>query len=311
MTRAAVAIAFLVGALALPQMAHADELVIGRYSQQNGLDHAEAGASIDVVYEQPEQPGAQEPDVGGDETEGKAPIGGASDDLPPIPTLASDDPRLDDPEPYGPGTFWYTDADGLVCTYEPDTVGVCYVLTSPESGAASIDPAGIAASVADRLDLTPGRIVASPQASVAGITGMESWFWLEPAPQASELTVSLGGQTVLVRAEPLVEWSFGDGTTLIGGPGVAYQDGEALERSIRHVYETRCLPGDQGRNPHVLTSCEEDGYRVASTVIWRITYQASGPIDETGSLPARSTETAIAYPVSEVRAFLVSGATKG
>jgi hypothetical protein len=75
------------------------------------------------------------------------------------------------------------------------------------------------------------------------------------------------------------------------------------------MYETRCLPGDQGRNPYVLGSCGESGYPVAAVIAWRITFTASGPIDASGSLPTRSTATSAAYPVSEARGFLVPGAS--
>jgi hypothetical protein len=41
--------------------------------------------------------------------------------------------------------------------------------------------------------------------------------------------------------------------------------------------------------------------------VWRISYSAAGPVAGSGVLPARTTETSASYPVSESRAFLVSG----
>jgi len=73
------------------------------------------------------------------------------------------------------------------------------------------------------------------------------------------------------------------------------------------VYGTRCLPGDQGRNPYVLASCGANGYSVQAVVSWRVSYQASGPVASGGGLPTRTTETSALYPVSEARAFLVTG----
>ena len=37
---------------------------------------------------------------------------------------------------------------------------------------------------------------------MTGLTGTDSWFWLDPAPRTEELTVTLAGETVTVRAEP-------------------------------------------------------------------------------------------------------------
>jgi hypothetical protein len=41
-------------------------------------------------------------------------------------------------------------------------------------------------------------------------------------------------------------------------------------------------------------------------VQWSISFTASGPVGGSGALPSRSTETSIAYPVSEARAFLTT-----
>jgi hypothetical protein len=77
-----------------------------------------------------------------------------------------------------------------------------------------------------------------------------------------------------------------------------------------HRYETRCLPGDQGRNPYVLASCGSRGYRLEAVILWRISFTASGPIEASGTLPSRTTATSRPYPVSEARGFLVAGATR-
>ena len=73
------------------------------------------------------------------------------------------------------------------------------------------------------------------------------------------------------------------------------------------MYETRCLPGDRGRNPYVLVSCGQDGYRVDAVVTWRISYDANGPVPASGTLQARTTTSSITYPVTEARGFLVGG----
>src|SRR5207248_793039 len=105
-------------------------------------------------------------------------------------------------------------------------------------------------------------------------------------------------ETVAVRADPsTIEWRFGDGADLAGGPGRPYQAGPPTEGAVVHVYETRCLPGDEGRNPYVLAGCGSTGYPVPATIVWRITFSARGPIDATGALPTRTSAASIAYPV--------------
>jgi hypothetical protein len=165
----------------------------------------------------------------------------------------------------------------------------------------------LAAAAASRISLTVGSIAASPAASGDGLTGAASWFWISPTPSTRTVSVSLAGEQVTVSATASsVQWNFGDGTGLTGGPGVAYRPGTVPAGAVRHVYETRCLPGDQGHDPYVLSSCGPDGYTVEATVVWAISYVSSGPVSTAGALPARATSTSIAYPVTEARAFLTS-----
>jgi hypothetical protein len=165
----------------------------------------------------------------------------------------------------------------------------------------------MAASAARRLTLSAGRIVTSPTAQAAGLTGAASWFWLDGLSDATSVTASAGGERVTVTATPSdIAWSFGDGRTVHAGRGVPYGSGDERD-AVRHRYGTRCLPGDRGRNPYVLDGCGEDGYRVRAVVTWAIAYRATGPVSESGSLPSRTTEAAITYPVSEARGFLVGG----
>ena len=113
------------------------------------------------------------------------------------------------------------------------------------------------------------------------------------------------------RGRPVtVEWRFGDGASLAGGPGRPYGPGLPPADAVVRVYQTRCLPGDQGRNPYVLPSCSSTGYPVDAIIVWRITFSARGPIDSTGTLPTRTTATSIAYPVSEARGFLTAGGSQ-
>jgi hypothetical protein len=233
--------------------------------------------------------------------------GGAASNLPPpFPPLSTSSPMLRDRHPFGPGSFWYSDSAGHACPYVPDSVSPCFALVGPgANNGVGLSPSAVAQSLARRIELAPGQIKTSP--TNAGLTGAPSWFWLDPAPAPQSLSISLAGETVNVTADPTVAWRFGDGASLDAGPGVPYQPDAAPGDAITHVYETRCLPGDQGHDPYVLGSCGQDGYSIEALVVWRITYSAAGPVAGSGALPARTTETSTSYPVSESRAFLVSG----
>ncbi len=282
------------------------EVKLGYYSQQIDRGRVRIGASIEVERNTPvrnAKPASRRPS-GAVRIPAK---GGAVNDLPePYPALRVDSTLAQDPQPFGPGSFWYPVGPGRVCIYAPNSVLPCYTLVGPAGapGGPALDPGAIAASVADRLPLLPGRISTSP--NVTGLTGTASWFWLDPAPRAEELTVSLADETVTVTAEPgAVEWHFGDGAGILAGPGRPYRPGPLPADAVLHGYETRCLPGDSGRNPYVLGSCGSAGYGVEAVVVWRISYTARGPVTASGTLPTRATETSIAYSVSEARAFLV------
>lgn len=223
------------------------------------------------------------------------------------PPLPADSPLLKTP-PSGPGSFWYQDGAGHVCQYVPSTTGICFTITGGGNGApavAPLTPATIAAQAADRMTLTPGQVKASP--SNAGMTGAVSWFWLDPAPSTQQVSLSVAGEAVTVTATPHVTWQFGDGSSVDGGPGVPYRPGAVPSGAITHVYDTRCLPGDQGHDPYVLASCGANGYQLVASVSWQIGYRADGPVAVVGTLATRTTSTSVAYPVSEARAFLVGG----
>ncbi len=205
----------------------------------------------------------------------------------------------------------YTTTTGETCLATP-TQTPCYGVTRPtqagpeaRKAAEPVNPAALAAAVASRVYLEAGKIAASPSAHVAGLTGVASWFWLEPTPPSQTQSVALRGEHVTVSASPApVQWAFGDGSQLTGGAGVPYRQGGTPSGAVRHVYETRCLPGDRGHDPKVLASCGPDGYQVQASVSWTITFTAAGPVTTSGTLPGRTTSATTSYPVSEARAFL-------
>jgi len=315
MTRTTIILA--VSCLLLAPIARAGRIRVLPYSQQYSQSSAGAGARIDVQVRRAGHPAHRSQPtatvaVHVSSGASSKTIGGTTDAPPPqplYPPLPSSSPVLKRTQPYGPGSFWYQDGAGHTCQYVPNSTGICFTITgagNPANAAPPLTPVTIAAHVADRLALRPGQVKASP--SSAGLTGAASWFWLDPAPATEHLSVSLAGEAVTVTAVPQITWLFGDGGSMDGGPGVAYQAGPVPSTAITHVYETRCLPGDQGHDPYVLSSCGSDGYRLTAAVSWQISYRADGPVAAAGTLPIRTTTSSARYPVSEARAFLVEGA---
>jgi hypothetical protein len=281
---------------------------IGVYSQKESSSHATAGASITARGSRPAHRGSS---GAGDSSKQLISTPRASGiDVPVYPSLPSSSPFFRDPHPVGPDSFWYSDGAGHACIYKPSSVLPCFTVTAgggAAAGGSGVNPAAIAAAIAARLELFPGRIQASPAASRGGLAGTDSWFWLAPAPRREVLSISLRGENVTVSAEPSIEWRFGDGAAMVGGAGRPYTPGPPPADAIRHLYETRCLPGDPGRNPYVLPSCGARGYPLEALVRWAISFEATGPVSASGSLPSRTTSTGVAYPVTEARAFLLAG----
>jgi hypothetical protein len=309
MRRTALALMF-VGLLVQTAAADAGTIHIGAFSQEEHPNRARVGAHIRASAA---RPGTSNGRRGAPASDAYRVVATITTDRvaaplpPPFPVLPSSSPILRDQHPFGPGSFWYTDAAGHVCQYAPNTLAPCFAVLVPGTNASGsgLVPSAIAVSLTRRLELTPGAVQTSPART--GLTGADSWFWLDPAPQRQTLSIALAGETVSVVADPTVGWRFGDGGSLDGGPGVPYHSGLAPAEAIRHAYQTRCLPGDQGHDPYVLGSCGQTGYSVHVLVVWRITYSAAGPLGESGTLPTRTTESSATYPVSELRAFLVSG----
>jgi hypothetical protein len=293
-----------------------DVYQIGPLSQREGPSQATIGASIQVSGtalgvpggpSSPSPPPTHAAAASGSPPSHPAAVSGP----PPIPVLPSNSPLFANPTPAGANSFWYA-VGSLRCIYAPNGVAPCFHAGAPGTGGgpptAPPNPATLAAQVARRLSLGPGRIEASPSRQVNGLTGAASWFWLSPSPATRSVSASLRGERVTVTAGARnVDWAFGDGSSVATGPGVPYRPGPAPPGAVRHVYQTRCLPGDVGHDPYVLSSCGADGYTVTATLSWGISFTATGPVTTSGNLPSQTTTTAWAYPVSEARGFLSAG----
>jgi hypothetical protein len=278
-------------ALIVPGIARAASYSIGKVSQQTSPSSATVGASVEISSRRPAVPASNA-------IPAESPSSGESL---PAATPASSSESSGSTSPRGNTC--------LTLNYPPPCLQP--MSTTPAPGAArparpAVNPVVVAERTAARLSLAAGQIQASPNAE--GLTGAATWFWLSPTTSTHSISVVLGGERVTVVATPQsARWSFGESPDVVAGSGVPYRAGAVPVGAVRHVYQTRCLPGDQGHDPNVLPSCGHDGYTVEALVRWAISYTASGPVAGGGVLPSRSTATSIAYPVSEARAFLTTG----
>lgn len=264
------------------------------YSAQSESGSASAGASVEASSRRPGVP------AGATNATAPAPESPSAGESLPAATPASSGESS--------GSTGSTRLRGKTCpmlNYPPPCLAPVSTSTPAPAARPAVNPVVVAARMAAGLTLAAGQIQASPKTE--GLTGAASWFWLSPTTSTHSLSVALGGERVTVAATPQsVQWSFGDGANLSGGPGVPYQPGSTPPGAVRHIYQTRCLPGDRGHDPYVLSSCGSQGYAVTASVVWAISYQATGSITSAGALPARATSTSTVYPVGEARAFLTT-----
>ena len=118
-----------------------------------------------------------------------------------------------------------------------------------------------------------------------GLTGLDSYFWLEEEPQPVAATASAGGLTVTAEARPAQYiWDFGDGSDkTTSHPGRPWTP--AAPGDIAHLYETR--------------GHYEVGVEVLWEARWRIGAGAWQP------LGFFSTSDSVDYPVRQLIAVLV------
>jgi hypothetical protein len=147
-----------------------------------------------------------------------------------------------------------------------------------------VDPRALAERLVRDLPYPAATVGASP--SERGLTGLESWFWVEGYTGAPVTdTVRAFGLTVRVEAIPdSVSWDFGDGTTARDGGLGTPPPGRS---TVTHVFETRGRPTVRVRA------------LVRLTVRWRM---AAGPWE---TLEPVVRTAVLDYPVVGSHAVLV------
>src|SRR5487761_34156 len=140
-----------------------------------------------------------------------------------------------------------------------------------------------------------------PQVAVAanptapGLVGLDSWFWLNPAPQAMTVHETAEGTDYVVTAVPIsAAWEFGDGAGASFPDASGFGSPYPLTSAVTHMFQAH----------------DQAGYRVKSTELYSVTWTASvggrtvGPYSlGTTSLDAK----ALVYPVQQAQPELVFG----
>jgi len=127
-----------------------------------------------------------------------------------------------------------------------------------------------------------------------GLVGLETWYWLAPAPAPVTTEVAIGGRQYRVTQAPAsVAWTFGDGAAAVydaaTGAGAAYP----ARSPVSHTYERHSA-----------------GYSVTAAVTWSVTWSVDASGARYGPYAlgsATSAPSAIAYPVRQAQTELLAG----
>ena len=126
-----------------------------------------------------------------------------------------------------------------------------------------------------------GLIGANP---TPGLAGLESWFWLAPAP-AAQTRLYLGYTITLVPQSVL--WDFGDGGSETDYGAGAFGQPYPIRSSIRHTYQAQ----------------SQAGFPVTATVSYATTWSALTAGGQTAPAPGPplTASTSINYPVRQAQ----------
>ena len=164
------------------------------------------------------------------------------------PLLDTDPCRLS--EPVGPPLFsCYVDNSPEPKNKKGDRDNDKPAPPSPEQLARIAVDRAVALAPIPELRVAPARI---------GLTGLESYFWLEEPPRPVSAGAQAAGLNVTAEAHPVqFVWDFGDGKDLVsndsGRPWAPGRPG-----SISHTYETK------------------GSYRLSIEVIWQARWRVNG-----------------------------------
>ncbi len=136
------------------------------------------------------------------------------------------------------------------------------------------------------------RVLANPAAP--GLVGLDSWFWVAPAPPVMTARVSYVGIDYKVTASAAeADWDFGDGSSAryfgASGFGSAYP----LASPVTHVYQAH----------------SQSGYGVQASILYSVTWSARIAGHEVGPYPLGTVTlraTPLQYPVEQAQPELIA-----
>lgn len=138
----------------------------------------------------------------------------------------------------------------------------------------------------------PLQILANPTAP--GLTGLDTWLWLAPAPSAMSVTGLRDGVTYVLTATPTgTDWDFGDGSRTRFSGDTGFGAPFPAPSPVTHVYQ----------------AYDEAGYAVHAAVTYSVSWTASIAGRSFGPYPLASMTveaTPLVYPVQQAQPVLIA-----
>jgi hypothetical protein len=136
------------------------------------------------------------------------------------------------------------------------------------------------------------RVVANPVAP--GLVGLDTWFWVAPAPTVMTARVTyLGIDYTLTAAAVGADWDFGDGASVRYLDATGFGSAYPLASSVTHVYQAH----------------SQTGYGVQASVRYSVLWTAAIAGREVGPYPLGTVSlraTPLQYPVEQAQPELVA-----
>jgi hypothetical protein len=147
----------------------------------------------------------------------------------------------------------------------------------------------------DRTTVPLPEVRLNPPDGSDQVVNLPTWLWVDPAQwQSVTASASAGPISVTVTARPQrIEWDLGNGDRVAcPGPGTPYDASRpAADQASSCSYTYR----------RSSAAAPEGTYRIKASVVWRVTWVASG-VAASGDLGSVSRTTTIPVRVAEVQA---------
>jgi hypothetical protein len=188
------------------------------------------------------------------------------------------------------------------CTINQNTLA-CPLGIPGAGGGRGVPPPGVLGQVARRLLALPSPVIrSSPAPGDLQLVHLPVWLWVNRAvwvPRSK--TAAVPGEQVTATAIPVsVTWRMGDGSVVTcRGPGIPYSrrySPASASPDCGHIYGRSSAGQPRG------------AYRVAATITWDVTWQATGGAG--GTLPPLFSTAAAAFRVAESQTVNTAGGSR-